>query len=325
MRDLQPGPDEQKPEPVVAGEDALEAARKSRPVHAHMRRAGEHDREPDEESESAERPAQPRLDGGEELVGARERELEDEGIQPGDGGLERARRGLALAAGPVARDGEEMVVLEPAQHLQRFLLGECLPAAIARELGEDRGDGARAVERAEEAQLAEAYAVKAAGVRILDHAHAPTAGLLDAEAQPIAQPRAQRIGLDHGTIFSGAHGVVHGRHGRARKEATACNRCEKGSAGASPAASGAPPLASDVVDALHSVSALPADASGEAPNAAGGVPALPLFTQTFARRLERPLSTRKAFPCLSVPSVDLVFTTAASPRRSPTAGGRGSR
>ena len=49
-----------------------------------------------------------------------------------------------------------------------------------------------------------------------------------------------------------------------------------GSAGAPPAARGAPPLASDVDDAIISVSVLSEDASGGAPDAAGGAPALPI-------------------------------------------------
>ena len=93
------------------------------------------------------------------------------------------------------------MILAPAQHLHGFVLGEGGAAMFARLFREDRGDGARAVERAEEAELLEAHAVKAAAVRVFDHAHASSALLVDAEAQARAQLRPQHFRFADGAIF----------------------------------------------------------------------------------------------------------------------------
>ena len=94
-----------------------------------------------------------------------------------------------------------MIIFQPAKHLQRFAFGEGIGAVIARKLRKNRRDGAGAIERADETIFGQADAMKRPGVTILDDADAVAALLLNAEAQPFAQPGSQGLGLDDGTIF----------------------------------------------------------------------------------------------------------------------------
>ena len=157
---FEPRPDEPEPQPIVAPKNVVEPTGKTRPFNGDLRRTERHDGQPNEKAEAAEQRLHACGEPCEKAVGPPERDADDERVEPSDCALHRALVLLGVSLGALAFHGDEVVVFEPAEHLECFVFGVCLALRIAGETGEDRGDGLRAVERAEEAVFVKAHAVE---------------------------------------------------------------------------------------------------------------------------------------------------------------------
>ena len=157
---LQPDPHEAEPQPVVPRDDPVETAREPSPFHRDLRRTCEHDAQPCKKSEPSEERLERTCEHREETIGLRERNADNERVHPLHRAGPCALRFLAFSRRTIALDREQVMVLQPAQHLQRLVLGESLAAAIAREPRDDRSDRLRAVERTEKLILLQSHAEK---------------------------------------------------------------------------------------------------------------------------------------------------------------------
>jgi hypothetical protein len=200
VQNLQHGPHDEQPQPVVPREDALEAVREPLPLDGDARCPGDDDAEPKQKTKPPEQRAHFPREPREEPVGPPERDTKEKRIQPCDDATQRALVLLAFIARAGALDGEKVVVLQPADEVERLAFGVALAVRVAGESGEDGGDVLGAVERSEEPILVEAHPVEFRGRGIFDHAHAFAAVLLHGKMQPVPQTRPQRFEFADGEV-----------------------------------------------------------------------------------------------------------------------------